>query len=892
MSKKIYLLSLIVFCACIFITVIPESQANTILRMHFNGDVNDYSSYNLNGEWVGTEFYSMGLDSNGQSLNLSPTNNNYVIVRHDEMLSGMQQLHISVWAKKNNPETGGDIIRKHNHYIMKIGANFIDGFITNNQGQCLHIKKYFLENIRNTSWHHYELKYDGEIISLLVDGLEVAQNNFTGSINTDASRDVYIGKNPWGSSFDGQIDELEIKNTVFNQLYRSLTLISENGIILKQPDKDIYSNGEQLELTAIPDEGFVFIGWEGDIFSSENPLAITMDDNNIVKAVFSQLNGNSVYYIDYQNGNDSNDGRSHLTPWKHAPGDPMATLNASLANLSPGDRVLFKGGVIYRGQIQTRWSGSEGIPIVYKGDGWGRTKAIIDGSEILTDWKKCESQADCGGNPNWQNIYYTYAPSSVNAFIANLTENGDMLQISQEPNQPDPFYMDNINYFYEIPCQNMTLSSIVDAERFPQTDSTHWNGSYVLVWRTRNIVDVREITGFIPSEHKIIFPELGLPPYADRNERYSIYNSIHAIDLPGEYFFDNRGELDGRHKIYLWPKNEENILQEKVYMSLRNYGIDIYGNSNIAIEGFEIRNFSGNGPRQGVGIGTINRSSLPISNITIKNNGIKHNRHGSFSGYGGIFLQRCDNAIIENNKLIENSLHRGIFCMSSSNIIFKNNEVRKPGSTGMSFYGVTDSHMINNLISDCKGTHANGISLYLSCNTITVSGNKIFEALSPLTFENSSNLLFYNNIIVGINGHAVNEWAGNTSGSIEFYHNIILRGEGNGAALTMGKNPTQALYVAKNNILDGMSISGIERSHNIYTALSYQQAPRYGWELAEGECIQTDLTALFIEPLSGDFRHKTGSTAIDAGINVNINTDISGNIRPNGNESDIGAYEY
>ncbi|MBF0102639.1 MAG: LamG domain-containing protein [Desulfobacterales bacterium] len=231
MNKKNYLLSLIVFMACMFITVIPESQADTILRMNFNGDVNDDSSNSLNGEWVGTESYSMGLDSNGQSLNLSPTNNNYVIVRHDEMLSGMQQLHISIWAKKNNSEIGGYIINKHNHYVIKIGSNFVNGFITNSQGQCMHIKKYSLASIRNTSWHHYELTYDGEMVRLWVDEQEVAQHNFTGSINTDKSRDLYIGKNPWGSSFDGQIDALEIKNHLgINDNNNSCSSISKNGI--------------------------------------------------------------------------------------------------------------------------------------------------------------------------------------------------------------------------------------------------------------------------------------------------------------------------------------------------------------------------------------------------------------------------------------------------------------------------------------------------------------------------------------------------------------------------------------------------------------------------------------------------------------------------------------
>ena len=62
--------------------------------------------------------------------------------------------------------------------------------------------------------------------------------------------------------------------------------------------------------------------------------------------------GNSVRYIDYEGGNDSNDGLTGDTPWKHHPWDPKATGNAKkckgihtyiFSHFGDGSRIYFNG---------------------------------------------------------------------------------------------------------------------------------------------------------------------------------------------------------------------------------------------------------------------------------------------------------------------------------------------------------------------------------------------------------------------------------------------------------------------------------------------------------------------------------------------------------------------
>lgn len=98
----------------------------------------------------------------------------------------------------------------------------------------------------------------------------------------------------------------------------------------------------------------------------------------------------ATYYVDYIRGADTNSGTSKYSPFKHCPGDDEAVGNADMTSLVAGDKVIFKGGVQYEGQINIKWSGaSEEQRIIYDGDSgtyvpkWRTGKAIIDGKGEL-----------------------------------------------------------------------------------------------------------------------------------------------------------------------------------------------------------------------------------------------------------------------------------------------------------------------------------------------------------------------------------------------------------------------------------------------------------------------------------------------------------------------------
>jgi len=92
----------------------------------------------------------------------------------------------------------------------------------------------------------------------------------------------------------------------------------------------------------------------------------------------------AAYYVDYDSGNDNNNGQSQATAWRHAPGMAGASSVPAATALVPGDTVFFKSGVIWPAAalpLNPAWSGTSSQPVVFaRLSGWGTGDyAILDG---------------------------------------------------------------------------------------------------------------------------------------------------------------------------------------------------------------------------------------------------------------------------------------------------------------------------------------------------------------------------------------------------------------------------------------------------------------------------------------------------------------------------------
>jgi parallel beta-helix repeat protein len=563
------------------------------------------------------------------------------------------------------------------------------------------------------------------------------------------------------------------------------------------------------------------------------------------------------YYIDFELGSDSNAGTSEALAWKHCPGDNSAQGTPASVNIQPGDRLLFRGGVVYRGTFLVK-SGVSGQPVVYLGDAWGSTQAIIDGSDLFAPvWTKYNDH-----------LYVADVPSDITVF-SGLYENDDFLWYSQDPNPSDPFFWDRFTEYRTIPHNSSTIyqtrTTITDPSYFTQADPGYWNGAYVAVWRIPNVVVTKRITGYNPATHTVTHEDLGNDIYTDRNSYYAVLNHIDLIDQPGEYAIN-----ESAHRIYLYPRGD--ISGNSYSVQARSTGIQINNRKDVVVEGFTIRNavfgINTGGNRGGTG-------------SVFRGNHIQHLRSNDWYS-----LQvNGDNILIEDNDIVSNQRSIGILA-SGWNITVRNNYVERCSRQGIWFMGAHESSIINNTVRGPGGAHANGISVYLNSTDTLIADNRIHDLVSAMTYEEGDGFAFYNNIIY--DGGPMNSWGDDTNA---VFVNNIFSGPVN--------TPRAAVFV--NNIVHGGG-SGVVRNNNIYTDLAWWQDSRDNWSLGSGEIHEEDLAKIF----SGSYGSPlfNGSRAVDTGMKAlqylptarfptfDFRRDIDGNLRPVGAAWDIGAYEY
>ena len=82
-----------------------------------------------------------------------------------------------------------------------------------------------------------------------------------------------------------------------------------------------------------------------------------------------------TYHVDSRTGNDANAGTSQSSPW-----GTLTQVNK--AQFKPGDRILFKSGSVWQGQLVLKCSGVEGAPIVFDRYGEGQMPRIDGGGQV------------------------------------------------------------------------------------------------------------------------------------------------------------------------------------------------------------------------------------------------------------------------------------------------------------------------------------------------------------------------------------------------------------------------------------------------------------------------------------------------------------------------------
>jgi hypothetical protein len=310
--------------------------------------------------------------------------------------------------------------------------------------------------------------------------------------------------------------------------------------------------------------------------------------------------GESVRYIDFQSGNDANDGISKQTPWKHHPWDPNAVAQA--AACKGAHTYVFKQGVDYRGELNASESGSADVPIILTRDpSWGQGPAVICGAETVAGWKL---GADNHLIPEREKVWYVdldWAPRNV--WMVGKDSAVTRIPLARTPNWSitDPVDIKSEWWTWKNPDKPFDNYTTINGQRrhlaFDQEQiNTNKPQEYyegAIVWTTKgwvmgNPFPARVLA--VDREHgSLTFAGQwgGEPSYKIiRGCQYYLEDKPQYLDSPGEFWFDKKGN-GGR--LYLRLPGDQDPNQAHVEVARRIHMIDSRGMSHVRIRGLTFR---------------------------------------------------------------------------------------------------------------------------------------------------------------------------------------------------------------------------------------------------------------------------------------------------------------
>jgi hypothetical protein len=310
--------------------------------------------------------------------------------------------------------------------------------------------------------------------------------------------------------------------------------------------------------------------------------------------------GDSPRYIDFDSGNDANDGLSKDTPWKHHPWDPNASGRARACN--GVHTYVFKQGVDYRGELNANESGAAGAPIVLTRDpSWGQGAAVICGSEAVTGWSR---GADNTLIPEPEKVWFVdlnWAPR--NLWMVGPEGAVTRIPLARTPNWTitDPDDIKSQWWTWKNPDKAFDNYAVINGERrhlaFDKQDINeskprdYYEGA--ILWTTKGWVMGNPFPARVLAVDRkngsLVFPGQwgGAPSYKIiRGCCFYLEDKPQYLDSPGEFWFDKKAN-GGRLYVRLPGDQDPNTARMEV--ARRIHMIESAGMSHVRVSGLTFR---------------------------------------------------------------------------------------------------------------------------------------------------------------------------------------------------------------------------------------------------------------------------------------------------------------
>ncbi len=543
-------------------------------------------------------------------------------------------------------------------------------------------------------------------------------------------------------------------------------------------------------------------GWQGKQFpalpSEVSPNAVVVEGSTEIKWIpepFQFKAGSSVRYIDFERGNDANEGSSKESPWKHHPWDPQATGKAAAA--SGVHTYVFKGGVIYRGNLVAKESGTDKEPIRLTRDpSWGNGVATLAGSVVPTGWKRVsDDEAKAAGIPetSYGKVWATTLPGEFVPHAGWLLKpdgTRERINIARWPNWKIEHPYNHFTQWFRV--QDITLGFPFTAIYAPKVlndpDPKAYDGA--TVWMEHpNASGEFSITGIFPSAVTGYDPKRGMiripcehpKRYPNKNSPFYLENLPRFLDTDGEWTF-----VPKDRKVYLRLPGDMDPNKATFELAAHPFILDIQGQRHIEVSGltltggnaFDINkaaragnwtrpsNFTQMGAIRVVGdskdlafrnLDIRDTAGLGITNLIQKNEDVQERILIADSNFenidnDGIYFSmtmadsESPKADLTDIKVLRNRLQNiGLRCSVSQ------------GGRGINFAGLKVGEIAGNVI---RTVGAQGINVFAGQSSetplvrIQIHGNQVAEALiqkadfGNIEFWGQGTAYIYNNIVI------------------------------------------------------------------------------------------------------------------------------------------------
>jgi len=131
---------------------------------------------------------------------------------------------------------------------------------------------------------------------------------------------------------------------------RQVLISSSSGGAVIDPGEGFFTceDGEAFCLEARAEPGFVFVNWSGTVWSTDNPLQITANQDHRIQAEFVGI-AESIRYVDDDASNDPGPGDADLSdPQENGtPEHPFDCIQEAIAATSDGASIIVRPGTYY-----------------------------------------------------------------------------------------------------------------------------------------------------------------------------------------------------------------------------------------------------------------------------------------------------------------------------------------------------------------------------------------------------------------------------------------------------------------------------------------------------------------------------------------------------------------